>query len=159
MLHTLDLLSFFKNMRTGSGVLLCSCVTHISSCCHSADISHLIIGFWLRPRIVAIKQSFGENQKQYNTSSEFTMVWSGNTAWERQKWEEVPAGWPIISQMRSYFVSHHLFLIMSPLINMSAERLSCLLSWQWSITQVFSCLRMLFPDGATRKMPHCWAQK
>ena len=77
--------------------------------------------------------------------------------WERaegHKWEEVPGGRPIISQTRSIFVSHHLFLITYLLINMSAGKHSCLLSWQWSITQVFSCPWRLFPDGTTREKCH-----
>lgn len=72
-------------MSNAPSVPLCV-VTHISSYCHSADICHLISGFWLHPRIVTIQQSFRENQKDDETNSELSMkVCSGNAAWERRE--------------------------------------------------------------------------
>lgn len=127
-LHNASYSGLRLNMRNTPGVRVNA---HKSSYCPSANICHLIVGFWFHLRIVAIQQSFWENQRAYDTNVELSFkVCSGNAAWvrgEKHKWEEVLVGWPIISQMRSIFVSHHLFLIMFLLIKMSAGKHLCLL--------------------------------
>lgn len=91
MLHALDLLPF---LRTWGMRLLSSCsLLHIQAVIVTADICHLIIGFWSHPRIVAIQQPLRENQNESDTKSQFGVVWSANAAWERGETQMRGSSW------------------------------------------------------------------